>query len=109
MKNRAAKSGVAFNPDTYVEPYIYTHPTDFTLRNVVERIEEKGDLFSPVTTEKHSQSLDEILGFLQTARKGMNDAAHDEEHRLLIMLLASKILKMPTKVKKHHQINRCRI
>ncbi|MFC4768758.1 DNA polymerase domain-containing protein [Effusibacillus consociatus] len=40
-------------------------PTDFTIINMPDRIRKKGDLFSLVTTEKLTQSLDEILGFLQ--------------------------------------------
>ncbi|WP_018131514.1 non-homologous end-joining DNA ligase [Effusibacillus pohliae] len=46
-------------------------PSDFTIRNAVQRIREKGDLFSPLTTDKHSynQGLDEILSFLEAHRR----------------------------------------
>lgn len=41
------------------------HPTDFTILNIRERVKQKGELFSAITTEKVYQSLDDLLTFLK--------------------------------------------
>lgn len=43
-------------------------PEEFTVAAMTERIKQKGDLFSPVTTKKIRQNLDEILVFLHQSR-----------------------------------------
>lgn len=40
-------------------------PTDFTILNIMKRLDKKGDLFKPLTTEKHNQSLSGILSFIE--------------------------------------------
>lgn len=41
------------------------HPTDFTVHNVPERLQAKGDLFAAVSCPARRHSLDAILTFLQ--------------------------------------------
>lgn len=40
------------------------HPTDFTVHNVPERLQQLGDLFASVSSPTHPASLDSILTFL---------------------------------------------
>ncbi|WP_231688101.1 non-homologous end-joining DNA ligase [Bacillus sp. FJAT-18017] len=62
---RAKRSATVVTPLTWSELEKGIHPTDFTIKNTLKRIEEKGDLFKPVTTEKHNQPLSEILSFIE--------------------------------------------
>ncbi|WP_396897362.1 hypothetical protein [Neobacillus bataviensis] len=52
-------------PLTWSEVEAGIKPTDFTILNTKTRIQEKGDLFKPVPTEKHNQSLNDILRFIE--------------------------------------------
>lgn len=58
---RARKKATVSAPVSWEEVQTGLHPHDFTLFNIKERVKEKGDLFSLVTTEKLEQSLDPIL------------------------------------------------
>ncbi|PLS18243.1 DNA polymerase domain-containing protein [Bacillus sp. M6-12] len=40
-------------------------PSEYTILNIKQRIQEKGDLFQLVTTNKQNQGLDEILAFIK--------------------------------------------
>jgi bifunctional non-homologous end joining protein LigD len=42
-------------------------PTDFTIRTIPQRLKQKGDLFSPITTQKskYEQEIDTVLSFLK--------------------------------------------
>jgi bifunctional non-homologous end joining protein LigD len=62
---RAREAGTVSAPVTWDEIRIGFHPTDFTLRNIKDRVLEKGDLFSLITTNKQEQSLDELLKFIK--------------------------------------------
>ncbi|MBP1933402.1 non-homologous end-joining DNA ligase [Ammoniphilus resinae] len=62
---RARGGGTVSTPVTWEEVQSGFHPTDFTIRNIMERIKSIGDLFASITTEKKEQSLDEILAFLK--------------------------------------------
>jgi len=62
---RARKGGTVSTPVTWDEVKSGFRPTDFTILNILERIKNKGDLFSSITTEKKEQSLDELLAFLE--------------------------------------------
>ncbi|HJV46404.1 MAG TPA: non-homologous end-joining DNA ligase [Bacillota bacterium] len=62
---RARTAASVSAPVTWEEVYQGFHPTDFTLRNMKERIDKMGDLFSTITTEKKEQSLDELLNFIK--------------------------------------------
>ncbi|WP_227764617.1 non-homologous end-joining DNA ligase [Zhaonella formicivorans] len=66
--SRATATGTVSTPVTWEEVRKGFSPTDFTMVNIIQRIQERGDLFSPVTTEKNKymQSLDKILAFLKT-------------------------------------------
>jgi bifunctional non-homologous end joining protein LigD len=63
---RARNGATVAAPVSWEEIERGIRPADFTIRNMPERIKQKGDLFSPVTTDKasHSQNLDGILSFL---------------------------------------------
>ncbi|MBO8162377.1 MAG: DNA polymerase domain-containing protein [Brevibacillus sp.] len=41
------------------------HPTHFTIHNMITRLKEKGDLFSPLLSDTQRVSLDPILSFLR--------------------------------------------
>nr|WP_053598022.1 hypothetical protein [Bacillus sp. FJAT-18017] len=62
---RATRSATVGTPLTWPELEEGIHPTDFTIKNIMKRIDEKGDIFQPVTTEKHNQPLREILNFIE--------------------------------------------
>lgn len=63
---RARKNATVAAPVSWEEVAGGIVPADFTIRNMPERLWQKGDLFSPVTTAKDRwrQSLDGILTFL---------------------------------------------
>ena len=62
---RAKSEPTVAAPLTWEEVETGIRPTDFTILNMKKRIQEMGDLFSLITTEKHNQSLDDILKFIQ--------------------------------------------
>ncbi len=62
---RAKSEPTVATPLTWEEIETGIRPTDFTILNMKKRIQEMGDLFSLITTEKHNQSLDDILKFIQ--------------------------------------------
>lgn len=41
------------------------HPTDFNLTNILSRLQKMGDIFSPLVSENHFQSLDSVLQFIE--------------------------------------------
>ncbi|WP_019120517.1 non-homologous end-joining DNA ligase [Brevibacillus massiliensis] len=60
---RAKPQATVSTPLTWQEvPHI--HPTHFTVHNVPDRLQQKGDLFAPLLDEDNRASLDSILGFL---------------------------------------------
>jgi bifunctional non-homologous end joining protein LigD len=61
---RAKPQPTITTPLTWAEVEAGMNPTDFTILTMKERIQEKGDLFKQITTEKQNQPLDEILRFL---------------------------------------------
>ncbi|KQL51294.1 DNA polymerase [Heyndrickxia shackletonii] len=62
---RAKRHATVATPLTWSELEGGIQPTEFTILNIRRRIEEKGDLFKTLTTEKHNQSLREILSFIE--------------------------------------------
>ena len=62
---RAKSEPTVAAPLTWEEVETGIRPTDFTILNMKKRIQEMGDLFNPVTTEKLNQSLDDILNFIE--------------------------------------------
>lgn len=62
---RANSQATVATPLTWGEVEAGLNPTDFTILNMKKRIQEKGDLFKLVTTEKHNQSLNDILTFIE--------------------------------------------
>jgi len=62
---RAKRHATVATPLTWSELEEGIQPTEFTILNIRRRIEEKGDLFKTLTTEKHNQSLREILSFIE--------------------------------------------
>lgn len=58
-----SKANVA-TPLTWAEVEAGVKPSDFTILTMKKRIQEKGDLFKPVTTEKYNQCLSDILRFI---------------------------------------------
>lgn len=62
---RAKSEPTVAAPLTWEEVETGIRPTDFTILNMKKRIQEMGDLFKPVTTEKLNQSLDDILNFIK--------------------------------------------
>jgi bifunctional non-homologous end joining protein LigD len=63
---RATPQATVATPVTWAEVECGFSPSDFTVLTVGQRLREKGDLFSPVTTakERHWQRLDTILAFM---------------------------------------------
>ncbi|WP_409304198.1 non-homologous end-joining DNA ligase [Peribacillus sp. SCS-155] len=61
---RAKPKATIAAPVTWGEVEEGFRPTDFTILNIKRRIQEKGNLFAPVTTEKREQSLEDILSFI---------------------------------------------
>ncbi|MGV3464688.1 MAG: non-homologous end-joining DNA ligase [Heyndrickxia sp.] len=61
---RARQCATVATPLTWSELEEGIQPTEFTILNIKRRIDEKGDLFKPLTTEKRHQSLHEILSFI---------------------------------------------
>ncbi|RFU66006.1 DNA polymerase domain-containing protein [Peribacillus glennii] len=64
---RAKPNATVAAPVTWEEVQKGFLPIDFTILNMKKRIEQKGDLFSVITSEKHTQNLDEILSFIEKA------------------------------------------
>ncbi|MFJ5762477.1 non-homologous end-joining DNA ligase [Neobacillus sp. NPDC093182] len=62
---RAKSEPTVATPLTWEEVEAGIKPTDFTILNMKKRIQEMGDLFNTVTTEKLNQSLDDILNFIE--------------------------------------------
>jgi bifunctional non-homologous end joining protein LigD len=62
---RAKSEPTVAAPLTWEEVLAGIKPTDFTILNMKKRIQEMGDLFNPITTEKLNQSLDDILHFIE--------------------------------------------
>ncbi|OCA88348.1 DNA polymerase domain-containing protein [Bacillus sp. FJAT-27225] len=62
---RAKRNATVATPLTWSELEGGIQPAQFTMLNIMKRIEEKGDLFKPLTTDKRNQSLDEILRFIE--------------------------------------------
>jgi bifunctional non-homologous end joining protein LigD len=64
---RARAEGTVSAPVSWEEVRAGFHPTDFTMKNMGERLARTGDLFRPITSEKlaYAQSLDAILSFLE--------------------------------------------
>lgn len=62
---RAKSEPTVAAPLSWEEVETGIRPTDFTILNMRKRIQEMGDLFNPVTTEKLNQSLDDILNFIE--------------------------------------------
>lgn len=62
---RARQCATVATPLTWSELEGGIQPTELTILNIIRRINEKGDLFKPLTTEKHNQSLGEILSFIE--------------------------------------------
>lgn len=62
---RAKPQATVATPVTWEEVQAGFHPTDFTISNINKRIRERGDLFSPITTKKTPQNLDDILTFIK--------------------------------------------
>ncbi len=58
---RARKEATVSTPVAWEEVNKGFHPHDFTMNNIRQRVKEKGDLFSIITTEKENQSLDDLL------------------------------------------------
>ncbi|CAH0344109.1 non-homologous end-joining DNA ligase [Bacillus sp. CECT 9360] len=63
--SRGKPQATVATPVTWEEVQVGFHPTDFSIVNISERIREKGDLFSMITTKKTPQNLDEILLFIK--------------------------------------------
>lgn len=62
---RAREAGSVSSPVTWEEVKKGFLPSDFTLHTIRERVNLVGDLFSTITTDKNSQSLDPLLQFLK--------------------------------------------
>ncbi|MCM3728607.1 non-homologous end-joining DNA ligase [Neobacillus cucumis] len=62
---RAKSRATVATPLTWEEVEAGIKPTDFNILSVRRRIQDKGDLFKVVTTEKHNQSLNDILRFIE--------------------------------------------
>jgi bifunctional non-homologous end joining protein LigD len=62
---RAKQGATVAAPLTWSELEEGIHPSEFTILNIRRRIDEKGDLFKPLTSEKQPQSLSEILSFIE--------------------------------------------
>ncbi|MBO8170750.1 MAG: DNA polymerase domain-containing protein [Bacillaceae bacterium] len=61
---RARPMATVSTPVTWEEVESGFHPTDFTIDSVPERIQQYGDLFQWITTDKTNQSLDEMMAFM---------------------------------------------
>ncbi|WP_036720736.1 non-homologous end-joining DNA ligase [Paenibacillus harenae] len=61
---RARKEGSVSTPVTWEEVRTGFSPRDFTIKNVKQRVDEKGDLFEFITTNKVKQSIDHLLQFI---------------------------------------------
>jgi bifunctional non-homologous end joining protein LigD len=62
---RANSNATVATPLTWAEVEAGIRPTDFTILSMRKRLQEKKDLFKSVTTEKHNQSLNDILKFIE--------------------------------------------
>lgn len=61
---RAKSEATVAAPLDWSEVAAGIKPMDFTIMNMKKRLQEKGDLFKLITTDKHNQSLDDILRFI---------------------------------------------
>jgi bifunctional non-homologous end joining protein LigD len=61
---RARKGAPVSTPVTWRELERGIHPTQFHLHNILGRLQQIGDLFQPLVSESHHQSLDEMLTFV---------------------------------------------
>jgi bifunctional non-homologous end joining protein LigD len=64
---RATKLATVSTPLLWSELERGVRPNDFTISSITERLKQKGDLFSPITTAKlqYENSLDEIIQFVK--------------------------------------------
>lgn len=64
---RALPGATVSAPVSWDEVETGFHPSDFTILTVRDRLRQKGDIFSRVTTDKddHRQNLAEILAFIE--------------------------------------------
>jgi bifunctional non-homologous end joining protein LigD len=62
---RANSKAKVATPLNWAEVEAGVQPSEFTILNLKERIQKKGDLFKPITTEKCNQSLSDILRFIE--------------------------------------------
>jgi bifunctional non-homologous end joining protein LigD len=69
---RAKPCATVATPLTWSELEEGKQPTDFNILNIMRRIDEKGDLFKQLTTEKYNQSLHEILCFIEKNKCSFN-------------------------------------
>lgn len=61
-----ARAGATVSTPLLWEEVAHIHPTDFTVHNVPQRLQTKGDLFAAVSSPPRRASLDPILSFLQS-------------------------------------------
>jgi bifunctional non-homologous end joining protein LigD len=62
---RAVNEGCVSAPVTWEEVGKGFVPSDFTIKNMLDRLENNGDLFQSITTKKFGQSLDDLLDFVK--------------------------------------------
>lgn len=62
---RARKEGSVSTPVTWEEVRIGFSPRDFTIKNVKQRVDKKGDFFDLMTKQKAKQSIDQLLQFIK--------------------------------------------
>ena len=62
---RAREAGSVSTPVSWDEIGRGFLPTDFSMLTIGHRMEQKGDLFAPITTARRNQSLDHLLDFLR--------------------------------------------
>src|SRR5690606_30677977 len=61
---RARPEATVSTPLEWKEVEKKIRPVDFNVSTVPERIKRKGDLFSPLSTQKTNQGIEAILNFL---------------------------------------------
>lgn len=62
---RACKEATISTPVTWEEIEKGFSPQDFTMSTIRNRLQNKGDLFSPLLNEEQKQTLDELLSFIE--------------------------------------------
>jgi bifunctional non-homologous end joining protein LigD len=67
---RSTKTGTVSTPLSWTEVEHGVQPGDFTISTVPERLKQLGDLFSPITTDKHRSetALGEIIQYVKARR-----------------------------------------